>query len=411
MEAAGDAEEIERQPVTHDSTAQYEAFVVSAPGLEVLVENELHDLGVAVLKRIDGGVEFNASRRQLYDANLNLRTASRVIVRLAEFKALTFADLERRARRVPWDKVVARGQSVTLRVTCRKSRLYHSDAVAERISRDLVERMNADVSTSGEDGENDPPRESAQLIIVRFDRDHCTISADSSGAHLHQRGYRTSVTQAPMRETLAAALIMASGWDRESPLLDPFCGSGTIPIEAALMATEISPGKNRSFQFTRWPDFDAAKWKQVLSESNTRRQQHTAISIVGSDRNAAALRAARENAERAGVHDVLRFVKADAEQVVADHAVGWIVSNPPYGIRLGDRGESLRLLSRFGQRLQREFAGWQVAILAPAGAERALGFPLEPRLKTTNGGLRVLALVGTVPAVAKRSATRTAARP
>ena len=455
--------------MTSDSVERYRAFAVVAPGLEQLVFDELTALGISGQQLLDGGVEFDATRRQLYNANLNLRTASRVIIRLAAFKALTFADLERRARRVPWEKVIARGQAVTLRVTCRKSRLYHSDAVAERITRDLVERMNADVSSTHEDGEersgSEPnlplideaqqgrrgdwgltpiskreqgrrgdsgltpiskreqgrrgegrltpssSRENAQLIVVRFDRDHCTVSADSSGAHLHQRGYRTSVTQAPMRETLAAALIMASGWDRQSPLLDPFCGSGTIPIEGALMAAEISPGRSRSFQFMHWPDYDAAQWKQVLAESNSRARHESSVSIAGSDWSASALRAARENAERAGVSDMLRFEKADSAELTAGQTIGWIVSNPPYGVRLGDRAESKRLLSRFGQRLRDEFAGWQIAILAPDGAGQLVGFPLEARLKTTNGGLRVQVLVGTVPTAAKRSATRRAARP
>ena len=391
------------------SATLYEAFAVAAPGFEALVARELSALGLQILQVIDGGVEFHASRRQLYEANLHLRTPSRVIVRLAEFKALTFADLEKRAKRVPWERVIARGQAVTLRVTCRKSRLYHSGAVAERIKRDLVERITADVSTTREDVEESI--DSAQLIVVRFDRDRCTISADSSGAHLHQRGYRTSITQAPMRETLAAALIMASGWDHRAPLLDPFCGSGTIPIEAALIAAQIAPGRNRTFQFMQWPDFDAALWKQVLSAANSRVRHDSTVLIAGSDRNAAALRASRENAARAGVDGMLQLEKADALAVSAQGREGWIVSNPPYGVRLGDRGESQRLLSRFGHRLRDEFAGWHVAILAPAGAERLIGIPLESSLKTTNGGLRVQVLVGTVPTKTKRSATRSGARP
>jgi putative N6-adenine-specific DNA methylase len=396
--------------VNRDSGVRYDAFAVAAPGLEFLVENELRDLGVAALRRIGGGVEYSATQRQLYESNLHLRTASRIIVRLAEFKALTFADLERRAKRVPWEKVIAKAQAVTLRVTCRKSRLYHSDAVAERITRDLVERMKVDVSTTHED-EAEESNESAQLIIVRFDRDRCTISADSSGAHLHQRGYRTSVTQAPMRETLAAALVMASGWDQRAPLLDPFCGSGTIPIEAALLAAQIAPGRNRKFQLMQWPDFDAAEWKQVLARANSRVRHDSTLVIAGSDRNAAALRASRENAERAGVIGMLRLEKADALDLSDQGPEGWIVSNPPYGVRLGDRAESQRLLSRFGQRLRDEFAGWHVAILAPAGAERLIGLPLESRLKTTNGGLRVQVLVGTVPSPARQSPTRSGARP
>ena len=389
-----------------DLASPYEAFAVAAPGLESLVAKELTALGMIDLKLIEGGVEFHASRRQLYEANLHLRTASRIIVRLAEFKALTFGDLERRAKRVPWEKVIVNGQAVTLRVTCRKSRLYHSGAVAERIKRDLVQRMQVEVSTTREDGEAVESSEGAQLIVVRFDHDRCTISADSSGAHLHQRGYRTSITQAPMRETLAAALVMASGWDLQAPLLDPFCGSGTIPIEAALMAARIAPGRSRTFQFMQWPDFDAALWKQVLARVNSGMQHDATMFIGGSDRNAAAIRASRENAERAGVAGMLRFEKADALEVSDEHQVGWIVSNPPYGVRLGDRAETKRLLSRFGQRLREEFAGWHIAILAPAGSERLIGLPLESRLRTTNGGLRVHVLVGTVPAARKRSATR-----
>src|SRR5688572_16506996 len=210
----------------------FDAFAVAAPGLEPLVAAELTGLGIAGANVVDGGVEFNASQKALFEANLHLRTASRVLVRLARFRALTFAELEKRAKRVPWESVVPRKAQVVLRVTCKKSRLYHSGAVAERLERDLVERLGAVVgrTKSDDDSATDTPADEAQLIVVRFDHDHCTISADSSGAHQHLRGYRTSVTEAPMRETLAAALLLASGWDRRSPLVDPFCGSGTIPI-------------------------------------------------------------------------------------------------------------------------------------------------------------------------------------
>jgi putative N6-adenine-specific DNA methylase len=397
--------------VNRDADLRYEAFAVAAPGLEPIVANELEHLGIAGAQAVDGGVEFNASSRQLYAANLNSRTASRVLVRLAEFKALTFADLERRSKRVAWETVLAKGEPVTLRVTCRKSRLYHSDAVAERIARDLAKRAGADVSASGDDGEGEANGDASQLIVVRLDRDRCTISADSSGAHLHQRGYRTRVTQAPMRETLAAALLLASGWDRQSPLIDPFCGSGTIPIEAALLATQTAPGKNRRFRFMSWPGFDSAGWKEALAEAARREQWDGAIQVLGSDRSAAAVRAATENAERARVQGVVNLEKTDALAVKAPAEPGWIVSNPPYGVRLGNRADSRRLMSQFGDHLREEFAGWHIALLAPPQSERLLGFPLDTRLKTTNGGLRVHVLTGTVPVTSKRRATRRDARP
>ena len=371
------------------------AFAVAAPGLETFVAAELEGLRIRGANVLDGGVEFTATRRQLYEANLQLRTASRVLVRLAQFRALTFAELEKRARTIPWETVLEPGTPVSLRVTCRKSRLYHSDAVAERIARDLAARFDSRATTtSEEDGER---VSNSQLIVVRFDHDRCTVSADSSGAHLHQRGYRTSVTQAPMRETLAAALIIASGWDRRSPLYDPFCGSGTIPIEAAMMAAGIAPGRSRSFRFEAWPGFDRKLWDELRAEAAKSERRKSLPAISGSDRSAAAIRASRDNAERAGVANLVELEKLDAEEAGYDQSHGWIVSNPPYGVRLGDSRDAARLLSSFGEVLHQRFAGWHVGILAPTQLDRTLGFRLESRSKTTNGGLRVQIFTGTVP--------------
>ena len=387
--------------------ANYEAFAVAAPGLESLVAAELSDLGVTDANVVDGGVEFNATRRTLFEANLHLRTASRVLLRLARFRVLTFAELERRAKRIPWDSVVAKGERVALRVTCKKSRLYHSDAVAQRVERDLVERMGAvPMKAPSDDGATDTHADDAQLIIVRIDHDHCTVSADSSGAHLHQRGYRTAVTTAPMRETLAAALVLASGWDRRSPLVDPFCGSGTIPIEATLLAARIAPGRNRTFRFMRWPGHDPSEWERVHS-SALRNENHEGMpAIHGSDRSAAAIRAATENAERAGVNGLVQFSKTDVLRVEAGEHPGWLVSNPPYGVRLGDAGEARRLISQFGALLRQRFGGWHVGLLAPVRLDRALGMPLETRLRTANGGLRVQFQAGIVPLRTSPTTTR-----
>jgi putative N6-adenine-specific DNA methylase len=329
--------------------------------------------------------------------NLHLRSASRILVRLARFRALTFAELERRAKRIPWEKVLGEGQQVALRVTCRKSRLYHSDAVAERIERDLVARFGTSVAASTRDDDDTEHASEAQLIVVRFDRDNCTVSADSSGAHLHQRGYRTHVTTAPMRETLAAALILASEWDRRSPLLDPFCGSGTIPIEAALIAAKIAPGKNRRFQFMRWPGFDPVEWDRIHSAAVSREHRVAVPPIRGSDRTASAIRAAADNATRADVAELVEFSRADALDLTAGASAGWIVSNPPYGVRLGGAGAARRLLSDFGNRVRYQFGGWRLGLLVPAEVDRVSALDLAPRLLTTNGGLRVHLLTGTVP--------------
>lgn len=383
--------------MTRDSAAAFDAFAVAAPGLESIVASELEGLGIAGAGIVDGGVEFSAKPRQLWEANLHLRTASRVLVRLAKFRALTFAELEKKARNIPWDRVISHGQRVTLRVTCRKSRLYHSDAVAERLARDLKARIGAEVGASERDEDADTASEETQLIIVRFDHDHCTVSADSSGAHLHQRGYRTAVTEAPVRETLAAALVLASGWDKLSPLIDPFCGSGTIPIEAAMIAARIAPGRNRTFRFMQWPKFEPGVWKQLLAAAKRREKLESVPPILGSDRSAAAVRAATDNAERAGVSRAIVFERVDALHVDPVLAPGWLVSNPPYGVRLGDAEEARSLMTQFGQRLRHFFAGWHLALLAPARFERFPGIHLESGLRTTNGGLRVQVLTGLVP--------------
>ena len=376
----------------------FEAFAVATPGLEEIVAAELGDLKVPDLKVVAGGVEFSASRRALYEANLHLRTASRVIIRLARFKALTFADLEKRAKRVPWDTVLKPGGRVALRVTCRKSRLYHSDAVAQRLERDLTERLGAVASRtkSNDDSATEAGDDDAQLIIVRLDHDECTISADSSGAHLHQRGYRQSVTAAPMRETLAAALVIASGWSGGAPLIDPFCGSGTIPIEAALFAARIAPGKYRRFSFSQWPGHDDGDWRQVLGKAVAgERLDHLPV-IRGSDRSVAAVRAAADNAERAGVAQLVAFEKQEASRLEPEPQPGWIVSNPPYGVRLGDADDSRRMIARFGDALEARFPGWRIALMAPARLQGSLGIPLRTLFGTTNGGLAVRFLAGKI---------------
>ncbi|MBX6331815.1 MAG: class I SAM-dependent RNA methyltransferase, partial [Gemmatimonadaceae bacterium] len=240
-------------------------FAVCAPGVEPFAAAELRALGVEPRAQETGGLAFTGSREVLYRANLHLRTVSRVIARVGAFSALNFAELERRARREPWERWIAPGRAVRLRVTCRKSRLYHSDAVAERLARAIAARLgrdvHADVAVREEDDAGD-----AQLVIARVAHDRCTLSVDSSGALLHARGYRLATAKAPLRETLAAALLAASGWDARAPLLDPFCGAGTIAIEGALIARTIAPGLARRFAFMEWPDFDRALWTRLVDE-------------------------------------------------------------------------------------------------------------------------------------------------
>jgi putative N6-adenine-specific DNA methylase len=351
----------------------------------------------------EAGVAFDATPEVLWRANLWLRTASRVLVRLAEFTARSFAELEEQAGHVRWDLVTKKGDGEPrLRVTCRKSRLYHSDAVAERVARAYARRSGGAPGwqAAGEEDEG----EGGPLFVVRFLHDRCTISADASGALLHQRGYRQAVGKAPLRETLAAALLLAAGYDGSGPLLDPLCGSGTIAIEAALIARRLAPGRDRHFAFERWPSFAASRWRKLLAEADAGALPAAPAPILASDRDAGAVEATLANAARAGVAGDLTV----ARQALSDAAppegaaAGWLVTNPPYGKRVGDT-EALRpLWARLGQLAALRLPGWRLGVLAPdarlEGALNAeLGRPLEAALRTTNGGLPVRLLTGRVP--------------
>jgi len=337
-----------------------------------------------------GGVAFHADWETMARANLWLRTASRVLVRLGAFHARALGELERRASLLPWDKYLTRGRPVNLRVTSRKSRLYHQGAIAERIGNGIRE-------VTGEAPESVPGNEEGsrdeQVVVVRVLRDECLVSLDSSGELLHRRGYRLATAKAPLRETLAAALLMASEWDAVHPLMDPFCGSGTIPIEAALLARRIPPGLNRQFGFQQWPDYDKTKWEALVGTAQGGILRHAPGPIMGSDRDAGAVTAAQANAERAGVVGSVRIEKASVSALKSEAQVGWIVTNPPYGTRVGERQRLRDLYARFGSILRSDFPGWHLMMLVAAGGlERQMGIAFQPVLETTNGGIGVHAL-------------------
>jgi putative N6-adenine-specific DNA methylase len=376
-------------------------FAVCAPGLEPFTTRELKDLGLKVASSSSapdslegkggveevGGAECRGSLTDIYRANLHLRTASRVLLHLGSFFADTFSDLGRRARRLSWEVYLKPGRPAALRVICHKSRLFHSAAVGERVLESIGSRLGQVPPTRkfGGEEESDPP----QLIIVRLVENHCTVSLDSSGALLHRRGYRLATAKAPLRETLAAGILMASGWDLKSPLVDPFCGAGTIPIEAALMARKIAPGLHRHFAFMDWPNFDAETW-QRLKASCREGEAKSAPSLMGSDRDAGAIRAAGENAERAGVAESIAFSRRSLSDLKPPPGPGWVVTNPPHGVRLKSRQDLRTLYIRLGRVLRAKCPGWNAAILCGSDSLLELtGIHFGRRFPMRSGGLRV----------------------
>lgn len=380
------------------------AFAIAAPGLAPLVAGELRALGIAPVATEPGGVEFRATPEQLYAANLWLRTASRIVVRIGRFHADAFYELEKRARRVPWARYLAADEPVRLRVTCRKSKLYHSDAVAERVGA-AIARVTGSGATVGADGGGDEETDGGgedreALVIVRLVRDECTVSIDSSGALLHRRGYRLATAKAPMRETLAAAALISSGWDARSPLLDPFCGAGTIPIEAALLARRRAPGLARPFAFMRWPEFEAARWAELLARAQSGERAGALSPIIASDRDAGATAATVANAVRAGVAADIAVSTRALSAIEPPAEAGWVVTNPPYGVRVGDRLALRDLYAQFGHVVRTRCPGWRVAmVVGDRALAGATGLALTVRLRTANGGIPVTVMEGTTRTV------------
>lgn len=372
-------------------------YVSCPPGLEPMLAAEYKQLGLVRVKlkkdednqvihtigEDTGGMEFEGPIEHIYKANLHLRTASRVTVRLGEFKAITFAELRKKASKFEWAKYLVPGQNVSIQVTCHKSRLYHSDAVAERILGSIDDHFSASgkktvLSTEG------------QIILVRLVNDNCTISLDSSGELLYKRGYRQAVAKAPLRENLAAGMIMASGWDGMSPLIDPFCGSGTIPIEAAMMAQHIAPGINRSFRFTNWPIYAKALWTDILDQAKKQILKESPP-LFGYDRDAGAVEMSKSNAARAGQKDHIQFVCQAVSLLESPASTGWIVTNPPYGIRVSENKDLRDLYARFGSILKQNFTTWHTSVLCNDDqliANMGLQKP-EKTIRLVNGGISV----------------------
>lgn len=392
----------------HLTTAQVEpaslleCFAVVAPGLESFALAEARALGLpAALEPGGGGIGWRGDEASVLLANVGLRIASRVLVRLATFEARSFAELERHARRIPWARVVAQDGVVRFRVTCRKSRLYHSDAVAQRLvlaAARVVPGIRHEMSGVSMTDDESAGDDEAQLFVVRLVRDRCTVSADSSGTLLHRRGYRLATAKAPLRETIAAALLSASGWDATGPLVDPLCGAGTIPIEAALMARGTAPGASRSFAIERWPGVPHALGAWIRSALAQHQRTGAMPHIGGSDRDQGAIDAARTNAARAGVADDVRLaVRALSEAEFPESETGWVVTNPPYGVRVGATDQVRDLWAQLGHVLRARAPAWRVALLSPDPAlERQLRIPLRSVAETSNGGIPVRVLVGAV---------------
>lgn len=362
-------------------------FASTAPGLEPFAEAELRALGVEKTRAVPGGVELSTDRAGMFRLLIGLRTVSHLLIRVESFRADRFDRLERGVRDIDWSQWLVPGVPRALRATAEKSRLYHTGAITERVARWIGEVL-------GDAESNDEKKEDAITVAVRVVHDEVTFSIDLSGQPLHRRGYRLDPGRAPLREDIAAALVIASGWDRTTPLIDPMCGSGTIAIEAALLGSNIAPGIARSFAVERTKlgapaDIERARRAARAEQIDTPR-------IYASDREPRAAERTRQNAARAGV--TIHVEAAALSSVSTEGLVGTspvVVTNPPWGERLGEQGAGFdRLYGSLGAFIGRLGKGARLAVLAyDPRLARSVGRPLRSAFLTDSGGMKVRALV------------------
>lgn len=368
----------------------YKIFLVVPPGIESLAINEVNQLFPKLTPtNASDGLEFECNLETIYRMNLKLRVPNQILVRFAEFKANTFKELFDKAVRLPWKQFLQKDVALSIRTTCHKSKLYHSSAVTQRIHQAIEANLASKFSLVK--NEESDQNKKQQLIVVRLSQDIVTISIDSSGNPLHMRGYREISSKAPLRENLAAALILSSGWNPTQPLIDPFCGSGTIPIEAALIAKNQAPGLYRDFAFENWPGFKQTNWQEMRKAQISLINADNPI-ILGSDRDLGTIKVAEENAKKAKVGNLIQWNHLSISDVLPTDQPGWIITNPPYGIRVKSNKDIRNLYARFGDILRKRFSGWEIIFLCNS-ISLANQTKLKPKslLSFINGGINVQA--------------------
>ena len=363
-------------------------FATCAPGIEPLLQKELSDLRFAKVERQVGGVYFEGLPSEARRANLWLRTAVRVLMRVARFRAETDTDLYDGVKAVDWRRFLSADGNLVVDAHTNMSALDHTRFIEQRVKDAVVDQFR-------EQGGERPgvARAGADLgIYAHLYKDRCTLLVDTSGDALHKRGWRRNQGIAPLAENLAAALVLSSGWDRRSPFLDPFCGSGTVVIEAALIAGGIAPGLFRpeyGFGFERWPEHDARAWRRECEIARNTVKLPPKLRIIASDSSPARIGDARDNEAGAGLDELIDFQHADALDFAPRKGWnGWVVSNMPYGERIGHARALLELYRKFGALLRERCAGYRVALVC--GDERqaaSLGLPKAEVSTITNGGL------------------------
>lgn len=354
-------------------------------GLEAVLKREIYDLGYEITKVEDGRVTFEGDEEAICRANIFLRTAERVMIQVGRFKATTFEELFQGIKNLPWEEYIPEDRKFWVKkASSINSKLFSPSDIQSIAKKAMVERMKQKYHKEWfkEDGAAYPVR----IFLLK---DEVTVALDTSGDSLHKRGYRTMTSKAPLTETLAASLIMLTPWRKDRILVDPFCGSGTFPIEAAMIAANVAPGMNRDFTAEEWTNLiDRKLWYECVKEAEDMIDTTVKVDIQGYDIDGDVIKAARENAKRAGVEHMIHFQQRAVADLSHPKKYGFIITNPPYGERLEDKADLPELYSQIGQAYQRLDSWSMFLITSYTDTEKYIGRKADKNRKIYNGMLK-----------------------
>ena len=354
-------------------------------GLEAVLKREIYDLGYEITKVEDGRVTFEGDEEAICRANIFLRTAERVMIQVGRFKATTFEELFQGIKNLPWEEYIPEdGKFWVKKASSINSKLFSPSDIQSIAKKAMVERMKQKYHKEWfkEDGAVYPVR----IFLLK---DEVTVALDTSGDSLHKRGYRTMTSKAPLTETLAASLIMLTPWRKDRILVDPFCGSGTFPIEAAMIAANVAPGMNRDFTAEEWTNLiDRKLWYECVKEAEDMVDTTVKVDIQGYDIDGDVIKAARENAKRAGVEHMIHFQQRAVADLSHPKKYAFIITNPPYGERLEDKADLPELYTQIGQVYQRLDSWSMFLITSYTDTEKYIGRKADKNRKIYNGMLK-----------------------
>ena len=354
-------------------------------GLEAVLKREIYDLGYEITKVEDGRVTYEGDEEAICRANIFLRTAERVMIQVGRFKATTFEELFQGIKNLPWEEYIPEdGKFWVKKASSINSKLFSPSDIQSIAKKAMVERMKQKYHKEWfkEDGAAYPVR----IFLLK---DEVTVALDTSGDSLHKRGYRTMTSKAPLTETLAASLIMLTPWRKDRILVDPFCGSGTFPIEAAMIAANVAPGMNRDFTAEEWTNLiDRKLWYECVKEAEDMIDTTVKVDIQGYDIDGDVIKAARENAKRAGVEHMIHFQQRAVADLSHPKKYGFIITNPPYGERLEDKADLPELYTQIGQAYQRLDSWSMFLITSYTDTEKYIGRKADKNRKIYNGMLK-----------------------